>query len=145
MGGIAVNLHGVPRATADLDILLLLESSNVGKLIDVMKKLGYRPRAPVDFADITLENLEKWAKEKHMKSFSFKNPKRPYEELDIVLDQPLDFEKVYKRIKRITAKNVSIPLISLGDLIALKKHSNRLQDLSDIEALIKVKKIKCGD
>ncbi len=143
-GGIAVNLHGVPRATADLDILLHLERSNVSKLIDVMKKLGYKPRALVDFADITLENLRKWIKEKHMKAFSFKNPRIPYEEVDVILDHPLDFGRVCKRIKFITAKGVSIPLISLDDLIALKKHSRRLQDLSDIEALRKVKKIKKG-
>ncbi|MEW6221779.1 MAG: hypothetical protein AB1476_00450 [Candidatus Hadarchaeota archaeon] len=141
-GGIAVNLHGVPRATSDLDILLYLESSNVGKLVDIMKKLGYKPRAPVSFTDITLENLEKWVKEKHMKAFSFINPKVPYEEVDIILDHPLDFERVYKRIEFITAKNVSIPLISLDDLIKLKKHSKRLQDLSDVEALRKVKKMK---
>lgn len=141
-GGIAVNLHGVPRTTSDLDILILLEPSNISKLTNAMKKLGYKPRAPVKFADINLENLEKWVQEKHMKAFSFRNLQVPYEEVDVILDRPLDFEHAYKRVEFINAKNVSIPLVSIDDLMALKKHSGRLQDLSDIEALRKVKKIK---
>jgi len=92
-------------------------------------------------ADVTLENLKKWAKEKHMKAFSFKNPEALYEEVDVILDHPLDFERAYGRIERVAAGGVSIPLISLDDLIALKKHSKRLQDLSDIAALRKVKKL----
>jgi predicted nucleotidyltransferase len=143
-GGIAVNLHGVPRATADLDIILFLERSNFSRLTGAMEKLGYKPRAPVKFTDITLENLEKWVRKKRMKAFSFKNPKVPYEEVDIVLDHPLDFEQAYKRVEVIKAGDVSIPLISIDDLIASKKHSGRLQDMSDVEALRKVKKIKRG-
>ncbi|MEM3402242.1 MAG: hypothetical protein QXT22_05540 [Candidatus Hadarchaeales archaeon] len=107
-----------------------------------MKKLGYRPRAPVSFTDITPDNLKRWVKEKGMRAFSFKNPKIPYEEVDIILDHPFDFGQVYERVEFITAKDVAIPLISLDDLIALKKRSKRLQDLSDIEALRKVKKIR---
>jgi len=139
-GGIAVNLHGVPRATYDLDILLHLERSNVAKLAGAMKRLGYRPRAPVSLAEVTLKNLERWAREKHLKAFSFKNPKTPYEEVDVILDSPLDFERVCERAVRLTAEGVVIPLISLDDLIALKKHSKRLQDLADVEALRKVKR-----
>jgi tRNA nucleotidyltransferase/poly(A) polymerase len=35
-GGIAVNLHGVPRATADLDIVVEMSDTNIRKLVRVM-------------------------------------------------------------------------------------------------------------
>ncbi len=52
VGGLAVNLHGVPRFTHDVDIIISMEPSNVLKLNMVLKKLGYKPRLPVDPDDI---------------------------------------------------------------------------------------------
>lgn len=144
IGGVAVNLHGVPRTTADLDLLVDLQSPNLQRLVEAMKNLGYRPRAPVRFADITLENLRAWVKEKHMRVLSFTNPKRPQEEVDILVNSPVNFEEVYGRIEFVAAKGLPIPLISLDDLITLKRSSRRLQDLSDVEALRKVKRIRGG-
>ena len=44
VGGVAVNLYGYVRFTGDLDILLLLEEKNLGKMAKVMEKLyTYRP------------------------------------------------------------------------------------------------------
>ena len=54
VGGLAVNLHGYTRATADLDIILLLCDENIKKFIDVIKPLGYKPRIPVELEDFTL-------------------------------------------------------------------------------------------
>jgi hypothetical protein len=47
VGGTAVVLHGVPRTTADPDIVIDLEPSNVRRLIEVVMGLGFRPRPPV--------------------------------------------------------------------------------------------------
>jgi len=141
-GGIAVNLYGVPRATADLDLLLQPGARNLEKFLGAMRRLGYRPRVPVTFEDITVENLERWKKEKNMKAFSFKNPRVPYEEVDLILDHPLDFGKAYARREVVRAGRITIPLVSLRDLMKLKEHSGRLQDLSDLEALRKVERMR---
>ncbi|MBI2091463.1 MAG: hypothetical protein HYT75_00485 [Deltaproteobacteria bacterium] len=77
VGGIAVNLLGVPRFTADLDLIVALEQKNILKFAKCMPKLGFKPKVPV---------------------------------------------------------------ISIGHLIRLKKQANRLQDISDIEALKKLSK-----
>lgn len=71
-GGMAVNLHGAPRFTHDLDLILLLEQNNVKKTIDVLQNLDYAVRLPVDpekFADA--KTRERWIKEKDMKAFTF--------------------------------------------------------------------------
>ncbi|MEM0358458.1 MAG: hypothetical protein QXG22_00380 [Candidatus Hadarchaeales archaeon] len=38
-GGIAVNLYGVPRATADLDLLLQPGARNLEKFLGAMRRL----------------------------------------------------------------------------------------------------------
>ncbi len=48
VGGLAVNLHGVPRMTYDIDLMILLQSENILKLVSKLTQWGYRPRIPVD-------------------------------------------------------------------------------------------------
>ena len=51
VGAVAVILHGVPRSTADLDLVIDLEEGNVRRFIWVMAQLGFVPRATVAPAD----------------------------------------------------------------------------------------------
>lgn len=48
VGGIALNLLGVPRATADLDLLAELSKANLENIIKVMADLHYKPRLQVE-------------------------------------------------------------------------------------------------
>jgi hypothetical protein len=48
VGGTAVNLYGYVRMTVDLDIMVDLNEENLRKLLIVMEKLNYQPRAPVN-------------------------------------------------------------------------------------------------
>ncbi|RLD12370.1 MAG: hypothetical protein DRI22_05375, partial [Caldiserica bacterium] len=47
VGGVAVNLHGIPRMTYDIDILLKMEDENLRKFCSLMKEKGYKPKVPV--------------------------------------------------------------------------------------------------
>ncbi|MFH1773829.1 MAG: nucleotidyltransferase [Methanobacteriota archaeon] len=127
VGGLAVNLHGVPKMTADLDIMADLSKENLLRLIEAVTELGYLPR-----------------KEKKMHVFTFWHPSKPYQQIDIFIENPIDFDAAYKSREIVKAGGLEIPLISLDHLIILKKISARKQDLSDIETLKKVKKLKEG-
>lgn len=142
VGGVAVNLHGYIRFTGDLDILLLLEDQNLKKMYKVMKKLKYSERLPVSILELKdRKQVKKWLKEKGMQAFSFNPPKDNPLQLDIVIEESLKFDKIFP--KRITKRisDVSIPVISIQDLIKMKKKTNRWQDLIDIENLIKLKNL----
>jgi hypothetical protein len=142
VGGIAVNLHGVPRSTADLDIMVDLKDKNLKKLIRAMKKLGFIPRAPVNPEDLVNEKTrKKWWRKKKMEVFTFWNPKKSLEEVDVFIKNPIEFESSYNRRKEIKAKNISRPLASIEDIIKIKEKSRRKQDIADIEALKKLMKI----
>jgi predicted nucleotidyltransferase len=143
VGGIALNLHGVPRATADLDIAVALENENLEKIVEAMMELGFKPRLPVTPQEFSNPlNLEKWKKEKNMKVFTFWNPHKPYEEVDILISNPIKFEELEKTREVVKAKGIEIPIISIDYLIKLKEFAGRKQDESDIEALKKIKRMK---
>ena len=53
VGGVAVVLHGHPRFTADLDLVVSLHPKNAAAVIDALTSLDYRPRAPVQAHEFT--------------------------------------------------------------------------------------------
>jgi hypothetical protein len=54
VGGVAVVLHGHPRMTADIDLVVDLHPSEAKRAIRSLTGMGLRPRVPVEpeaFAD----------------------------------------------------------------------------------------------
>jgi 3-phosphoglycerate kinase len=139
VGGMAVNFHGIPRTTYDIDLLLYLEDKNLKKFLQLMKKWGFKPRVPVDIMDFANKtNRQDWIKNKNMKAFNLVNPDWAVREIDIIIDSPVDYQKAVKNVKISKLYDVNIPTISISDLILMKSKSNREQDKSDIENLKKV-------
>ena len=80
--------------------------------------------------------------EKNMQVFSVYNPKNMMEQLDIVLENDIDFETAYKRKETLTAGDIEIPVVSIDDLIKLKQIAGRERDELDIRALKKIKELR---
>jgi hypothetical protein len=141
VGGLAVNLYGVPRVTQDIDLIISTSKSNVLKLISLLKNLGYAPRLPVNPAHLALpDKVKEWIESKNLKAFSFYHKKDNYKVVDIVLVHSLNFEQSFKNKTVKKVDNIKIYLASMDDLIRTKEFGNRPQDLSDIAMLKKVKK-----
>lgn len=139
-GGVAVNLYGIERATADIDLIVDLKEGNLEKFVSVMKALGFKPKVPVMLEDfIKKENRDKWIEEKGMMVFSLFDPKNPFFLLDVFVDVPFDFGKVYKGRRKVKAGEVIIPLIPLDILIEMKEKTDRPQDIADVFYLKKIK------
>lgn len=139
-GGVAVNLHQVQRATADLDLILHLERENLLHFAKLMSQLGYQPKVPVkgeDFADPVLR--QKWITEKNMMVFSFINPKNSYELIDIFVEEPKPFAELDKNKIEIAAFGVTIPVLGIDDLIEIKEKAGRSTDLFDVQQLRRIK------
>jgi hypothetical protein len=136
VGGLAVNLFGVPRLTYDIDLMIHLEPDNIRKLIAKLTQWGYRPKIPVnpiDFADKSKRNL--WIYEKGMEAFNFFSENLPVGEIDIVINSPISYETLRERAVIIQLQEVKVPVVSIHDLIELKLNAGRKQDLSDVEYL----------
>jgi hypothetical protein len=136
VGGVAVVLHGHLRATADLDLVIRLEPSNVRRAIDVLTGIGLRPRPPVPaqaFADP--EQRENWITTKNMLVFSMWDPSDPTFDVDLFVREPFDFEAAYERRFEAPIGDAVASVVGLEDLLALKRDAGRALDLADIEAL----------
>ena len=140
-GGMAVNLHGIPRATYDIDLLLYLEDRNLKKFLILLKEWGFRPRVPVDIMDFAdKKKRQDWIKNKNMKAFNLINPDWAIREIDVIVNTPVDYRKAVKNARIIKFYNVDIPIISIADLILMKSSSDRGQDKDDIRHLKKLLK-----
>jgi hypothetical protein len=140
-GGVAVNLYGIERSTADIDIVLKLEKTNVLKFVKLAKRLGLKPKVPVkldDFADP--EKRDSWISEKGMAVFGLYDPKTPFFLIDIFVEDPFDFDEVYRRRKKIRSEVAVIPVVPIQELILMKEKSNRPQDRADVFHLRKIMK-----
>lgn len=136
IGGVAVNIHGYPRATGDLDLMISFDQDNVGKFIDLVNELGYVPKAPVDIKELSDPKIrEYWKTEKNMQVFSVRDPKNEFDYIDIMIQDYLDFESVYKRRKIYSDDTMSISVISIEDLISLKEIAGRGRDILDLKIL----------
>jgi hypothetical protein len=143
VGGVAAILHGSPRMTGDLDLAVILEPDNLLSLVNTMASLGYKPRVPVDPKDLANSKArELWQKEKGMKVFTFFHPARPFAEVDILIDEQIEFAKIWENRVKYEAGDVVVPTASIDDLIAMKSKSARDKDLSDIAALNRIKVLR---
>jgi len=136
VGGVAVVLHGHLRTTADLDLVVQLTTHNAKAAIEALASLGYRSRAPVpasQFADATTR--ESWIADKGLTVFSLWSPEHVGLEIDLFVQEPFDFNEVLARSLRVDLDSTTATVISLEDLLAMKREANRPQDLADIAAL----------
>jgi len=142
-GGVAVTLHGVERSTVDLDLIIDFDPDNIKKFMNVLKVLGYRPKIPVKpelFADPIKRN--EWIKKKGMVVFSFCHKDQMLDVIDIFVYHPRPFIDMEKRRKNVKAGRFVIPIVSIDDLIFMKKEAGRKQDLADIRVLNKIKRFQ---
>lgn len=142
IGGVAVNLHGYTRATNDLDIMLSFDKENVEKFSKLAEELGFKAKVPVDIIELAESNKrDYWKKERNMKVFSIYNIENEFEVIDIMIQDYIDFETAYKNKKIMLDEGISIPVISLSDLIKLKEIAThqRDRDLPDLKILRKFK------
>ncbi|MEA2344275.1 MAG: hypothetical protein QOF63_2444 [Thermoanaerobaculia bacterium] len=139
VGGIAVVLHGSPRLTADLDIIIDLEPVQARTAIEVLQRAGFVAEVPVDirqFADETVRRS--WIVDKHMKALSLHDGEMPPTVIDLLAESPIAFEELYGRAKLVSVDDMTLRVAAIPDLIALKRLSGRPEDLRDIEELEKI-------
>ena len=142
VGGIAVNLLGSMRSTADLDILVEMSDDNLKKIVKIMGKYGYRVKQPVDPIKIAdKKTREDWIKNKNMKAFNFYKEDE-LKEVDIIIESPVSFEEVGENPVRIKIGNLILPVIPINKLIKMKEAAGRTIDKLDIEELKKIKRLK---
>ncbi len=130
IGGYAVNFHGYPRYTKDIDFWFWMTKPNVENLIEVIKDFGF-------------SNLKLGVADFMSPEIIIQLGYEPYR-IDLLAEvEGVDFEACFKRRTKAELDGVKVNFLSIQDLIKAKKKAGRLQDLADAEQLEKIKeKIK---
>lgn len=136
VGGVAVVLHGHPRFTADLDLVVALDHDNVLSAVRALASLGYQPRAPVPAEQLAdAESRRAWVEDKGLTVFSMWSPRFSATEVDLFVEEPFPFEEAYDRRVQVDLGTTRLTVASLQDVLALKREAGRPRDLEDIAAL----------
>ena len=136
-------LHGYARLTADVDLAVDLAPEEATKMIQALVARGFRPQVPVlpeDFANPTVREV--WFRDKHMRAFSLVDPVNPMRVVDLLLKPEISFEELLARSQEVMLNKTKIKIASIDDLIVLKRHAGRPQDLTDIEQLQAIRQQK---
>jgi hypothetical protein len=145
VGGVAVNLQGVPRFTADLDIAVAPEDGSLATTARVLHGLGLRNRLPVRDEELAQPGaVRAWIAERNLRAFTFVDPVDPLREVDVVLDSPVSFEEMERTADRMAAGPLTLKVASIDVLIRMKTGTGRSQDASDIDALRRIAEVLRG-
>jgi hypothetical protein len=121
IGGIAAILHGVPRITLDLDILIEATPSNAARLLEAFLEARLGTAAlttPEELLAREITIFNDWVR------------------IDVQTATPgLVFAEVWRRRKTMHYRRQAFHVVSRADLIASKKAAGRPVDLEDVRML----------
>lgn len=140
VGGVAMNLLGCPRFTNDIDVLLALDEENLSAMQKAMHAIGYERRIPFSLDELGDEKrARKFIEEKNLLAYTFFNPREPLYSVDIIVGPSLHFAEYSKHRVLVNVWGFSLPVVSIDDLIGLKRESNREKDALDVAHLLEYK------
>lgn len=124
VGAHALAVHGVPRATGDLDIWIDASQSNASRVWNALEAFG----APVGALELTLEDLTR--------------PERvvqiglPPRRIDLLTEiSGVEFEDAWPHRVVHEVNGMEIPFLGREALLRNKRATGRLKDRADVEAL----------
>lgn len=122
VGAYAVAVHGIPRATGDLDLWVRASAQNAARVLRALARFG-APLNDVREADLTTAGIV----------VQIGVPPRRIDLLTTL--DGLDFDAAWQRRTHVDVEGLRVPVISRADLIRNKKAVGRPQDLADVARL----------
>ena len=121
IGGIAAILHGVPRTTFDLDILIKATPENAQRLLDAMLDANLGTAALTTPEQLLSQEI-----------VIFNDRVR----IDVQTSTPgINFDEAWAKRETMEYQGRTFYVVSRGDLIASKRAAGRKVDLEDIRLL----------
>lgn len=121
IGGIASILHGVPRATFDLDILIEASPDNARRLLDALLDAGLGTASLTNVDDLLANEIT-----------IFKDKVR----IDVQTSTPgITFEDAWIRKETMEYHGQTFHVVSKEDLVSSKRAAARDVDMEDVRLL----------
>ena len=124
VGAHAMAVHGVPRATGDMDVWVSPAASNAERVWAALQRFG----APVAQLGVTLEDLQTPGMVVQIG--------QPPRRIDLLTDvSGLDFDEAWNHRTMHSIGPRTVPFLSREDLIRNKCASGRPKDVADLNLL----------
>ncbi len=121
IGGIAAIVHGVPRMTLDIDLLIRATPENARALLAALLDAGLGTAALLDVDELLAHEIT-----------VFRDRLR----IDVQTASPgIRFEEVRPRALILHVGDIEVPVLAAADLLAAKEACNRPKDQQDLEVL----------
>lgn len=133
VGGYALALHGIIRATMDVDIVLNLTLSDFERAEKALMQIGLKSRLPIRAQDV-IKMRKEYIENRNLIAWSFVDYQNPSRQVDILITENLSDLGV----ESISVSGRKISVVSLEGLLKMKLKANRDKDQLDIK-LIKEK------
>lgn len=128
VGGYALALHGLVRATMDVDIVLKLKQADFELAEELLGKIGLQSRLPIRASDVIKMRVE-YIENRNLIAWSFVDYKNPSRQVDLLITKDLkDLDT-----ERISVGGRKIHVVTLRQLLEMKIESGRPQDLIDVK------------
>jgi hypothetical protein len=124
-GAQAVQIWGIPRLSADVDVTIRLRSQGVGPFVAAMRDAGFTMRVP---------DPEGFSAEMRVLPFLHEASRIP---LDAILAGPGPEEEFLARARVVAIEGVRVPVISPEDLVVTKILAGRPKDLEDVRGILR--------
>ena len=121
IGGVAAVMHGVPRATFDLDILIEATQENAKHLLDALVEVNFGTATMISAKELVAHEIT-----------IFQDRVR----IDVQTSTPgIDFKSAWGKKETMQYHEQSFYVVSRQDLIASKRAAGRSVDLEDVRLL----------
>ena len=143
-GALALNLHGLPRLSYDIDLVLAPEERNILAAVRHLLGLGYRPRQalkPEEMADP--EVRRRWAAGGE-RALRLLLAEGDLAEVDLALEPHAPYGELKGRAVTVRIVDAEIPVMSLQDLKTLKALMDRPRDREDLAGLGLLEEMAAG-
>jgi hypothetical protein len=136
VGGVAVNLHGVPRETYNLDIVVPPEKRSLHALEQLLAELGFRCDEAFRLGDLVDSRRRRELLHRHnLVRLRFV---RSTDLLGVVVAAPINPLLLVKRSVACTVGGVQVRVAKRSDLICMKRVSGGQLDAADAARLERV-------
>jgi predicted nucleotidyltransferase len=137
VGGVAVIFQGYARLTKDLDITYATNAANLERLGIVLVALGARLRG-VD------EDVPFVPDARTLRRTAILTLETPEGPLDLLVDPDgaARYDEMRDRSIVIDIDGVAVRVVSLDDLLSMKRAAGRPQDIADIDALLTANRVR---
>jgi predicted nucleotidyltransferase len=137
IGGVAVFLQGYARFTKDLDIVYATNAANLERLGGVLVELGARLRGISD--DVPFVPDARTLKRTQILTLD-----TPLGSIDLLVDPDgaPRYEEMRERADVVDLDGIAFRIVSLDDLLSMKRAAGRPQDIADIDALLTVRRVE---